>query len=71
LEAGDMIVAVNEIEVATPMEFFDAVMGSPRGQPVRLKVMRQDQETIIEIPWDASDPHLPPTPTDPDPGFRV
>lgn len=69
LKAGDMIVAVNETTVATPIEFFDAVMGSPRGEPIRLKVMRRDQEHVIEIPWDASDPHLPPTPTDP--GFRV
>jgi uncharacterized protein len=69
LEAGDLIMEVNEVSISTPMEFFDAVMESTRGEPVRLRVLRQDQERAIEIPWDATDPHLPPTPTRP--GFRV
>jgi S1-C subfamily serine protease len=69
LEAGDLIVEVNDVKVSTPMEFFDAVMESSRGEPVRLRVLRRDQEQTVEIPWDASDPHLPPTPTRP--GFRV
>jgi uncharacterized protein len=69
LEAGDLVVEVNDVKVSTPMEFFDAVMESPRGEPVRLRVLRQEQERTVEIPWDASDPHLPPTPTRP--GFRV
>jgi uncharacterized protein len=69
LEAGDLVFEVNDAKVSTPMEFFDAVMESTRGEPVRLRVMRQDQEQTIEIPWDASDPHLPPRPTRP--GFRV
>jgi uncharacterized protein len=69
LETGDLILEVNETQVSTPMEFFEAVMESPRDEPVRLRVLRQDQERTVEVPWDASDPYLPPTPTRP--GFRV
>jgi uncharacterized protein len=69
LKRGDLIVAVNDKAVSSPMEFFDAVMESPRGTQVRLQVVRGGEELSLEIPWDASEPHLPPTPAKP--GFRV
>jgi uncharacterized protein len=69
LAAGDFIIEVNDGAVSTPMEFFEAVMQGPRGEPVRLRILRRGEERTVEIPWDPSDPHLPPTPSRP--GFRV
>jgi uncharacterized protein len=69
LKRGDLVVAVNDKGVSSPMEFFDAVMESPHGTPVRLQVVRDGEEQTFELPWDATEPHLPPTPSKR--GFRV
>jgi S1-C subfamily serine protease len=65
---GDLLVEVNDTAVATPMDFYEAVLDTPRGRPVRLRLLRQDQEKTVEVPWEMPSP---PSPSGEQQRFRV
>jgi uncharacterized protein len=59
VQRGDLVVEVNGTAVATPMEFYEAVLDTARGQPVRLRLLRQGEEMTLEIPWETPRPAVP------------
>jgi len=59
IQRGDLLVEVNDTAIATPMEFYEAVLDTPRGRPVRLRLLRQDQEETVEVPSETPRPPSP------------
>jgi bifunctional DNase/RNase len=54
MQAGDLILEINGTVVSTPMEFYEEVLATPRGAPVRVRLLRKDEEQTVEIPWEPS-----------------
>lgn len=50
LRRGDLIVRVNDVVPTKPMEFFDAVLKTPRGRPVRITYWREGAEHEVSLP---------------------
>lgn len=59
VQRGDLVVEVNGTPIATPMEFYETVLNTARGQAVRLCFLRQGEEKTVEIPWETPRPALP------------
>jgi uncharacterized protein len=68
LKPGDLIIEVNDLALTTPMDFYEAVLDTPRGEPIRLRLLRQDAEKTVEVPWDAPRPSPSPRREE---GFRA
>ena len=68
LKPGDFIIEVNDLALTTPMDFYEAVLDTPRGEPIRLRLLRQGVEETVEVPWDAPRPSPSPRREE---GFRA
>jgi uncharacterized protein len=49
LEPGSMILEVNDTAVASPMEFLEAIRGTPRGKRVRISYWRDGKMDTVEL----------------------
>ena len=58
LEVGDQLLAVNGTEISSPTEAGEAVDGTPEGEPVRLRVLRDGREQTYSLTREEIEGHL-------------
>jgi uncharacterized protein len=67
IEAGDLVVTVNQQPVTSPVHLFEVVLDTREGKPLELGLLRAGKEITVRVPWDTPSPSSPSR----RPGLRV